>query len=60
MSPAPIRGPNKEEPKGRNLLLLRSGITFALLMSAVSVQILEHALSLPGGVQHLYLAVVLS
>ncbi|MGZ8463470.1 MAG: two-component system sensor histidine kinase NtrB [Candidatus Deferrimicrobiaceae bacterium] len=60
MSPVPIRDPKEAEPKGRNLLLLRSGITFALLMSAVSVQILEPELSLPGGIQHLYIAVVLS
>ena len=60
MSPVSIRDPKEEEPKGRNLLLLRSGITLALLMSAVSVQILEPELSLPGGIQHLYIAVVLS
>ncbi len=60
MSPVPIRDLKEEEPKGRNLLLLRSGVTFALLVSAVSVQILEPALSLPGGFQHLYIAVVLS
>ena len=59
MSPVPIRD-LKEESQGRNLLLLRSGITFALLMSAVSVQILEPELSLPGGIQHLYIAVVMS
>jgi two-component system sensor histidine kinase PilS (NtrC family) len=60
LSPVPIRDLKEEEPKGRNLLLLRSGVTFALLVSAVSVQILEPALSLPGGFQHLYIAVVLS
>ena len=60
MSPVPVRDPKEEEPKGRNLLLLRSGITFALLVSAVSVQLLEPELSLPGGIHYLYAAVVLS
>jgi len=45
---------------GRNLLVLRSGITFALLASAVSVHFREPDLSLPGGFQFLYVAVVLS
>ena len=60
MSPVPIRDLKEGEPKGRNLLLLRSGITFALLASAVSVQIREPELTLPGGFQHLYIAAVLS
>ena len=46
--------------KGRNLLLLRSGITFALLMSAVSVQVREPEFILPGKFQYLYIAIVLS
>ena len=60
MSPVPIRDLKEPEPKSRNLLLLRSGITFALLLSAVSVQILQPEFNLPGGFQHLYIAVVLS
>jgi len=46
--------------KGRNLLLLRSGITLALLVSAVSVQVREPELILPIGFQYLYFAVMLS
>lgn len=45
---------------GRNLIVLRSGITFALLASAVSVHFREPELILPGGFQFLYAAVVLS
>lgn len=45
---------------GRNLLVLRSGITFALLASAVSVHFREPELILPGGFPFLYAAVVLS
>jgi len=55
---APRRG--GEEGAGRNLLVLRSGITFALLASAVSIHIREPDLILPGGFQYLYAAVVLS
>lgn len=46
--------------KGRNLLLLRSGITLALVVSAVSVQIREPELILPAGFQYLCVAVMLS
>jgi two-component system sensor histidine kinase PilS (NtrC family) len=60
LSPVPVRDLKEGEPKGRNLLLLRSGVTFALLVSAVSVQIREPELALPGGFQYLYIAVVLS
>jgi two-component system sensor histidine kinase PilS (NtrC family) len=60
LSPVPIRDQKEGEPKGRNLLLLRSGTTFALLVSAVSVQIREPELIFSGGFQHLYIAVVLS
>ena len=56
--PRPARRGN--EGTGRNLLLLRSGITFALLASAVSVHFREPELILPGGFQFLYAAVVLS
>ncbi|GAB4229087.1 MAG: ATP-binding protein [Deltaproteobacteria bacterium] len=45
---------------GRNLLLIRTGITFALLASVVSVQIRSPELLLTGGFQILYFAVVLS
>jgi two-component system sensor histidine kinase PilS (NtrC family) len=48
------------ETKGRNLLLLRSGVTLALLVSALSVQIRELELVFPAGIQYLYVAVVLS
>lgn len=51
---------SSEETKGRNVLLLRSGITFALLASAVSVHFREPELILSGGFQYLYAAIVLS
>jgi len=54
------RGRKDEATKGRNLLLLRSGITFALLMSAASVQVREPEFILPGKFQYLYIAIVLS
>lgn len=61
---APLAGRGRrrgaEEAQVRNLLLLRSGITFALLASAVSVHFREPELILSGGFQHLYAAVVLS
>ncbi len=60
MSSVPGRGRIEEATQGRNLLLLRAGITFALAASAVSVQIREPDLLLPGGFQYLYIAVVLS
>ena len=60
MSSVPGRGRKEEVTKGRNLLLLRSGITFALLMSAVSVQVREPEFILPGKFQYLYIAIVLS
>ncbi len=45
---------------GRNVLLLRTGITFALLLSAFSVQFRDPELFLVGGFRYLYAAVVLS
>ncbi len=45
---------------GRNLLLVRTGITFALLASVVSVHFQEPELILAGGFKYLYAAVVLS
>lgn len=58
----PSSAPRRQagEGAGRNLLVLRSGITFALLASAVSVHFREPELILPGGFQFLYAAVVLS
>ncbi len=53
-------GRTDQAGQGRNLLLLRTGITFALLASAVSVQIREPDLILPGGFRYLYVSVVLS
>jgi two-component system sensor histidine kinase PilS (NtrC family) len=60
LSSVPGRGRKEEVTKGRNLLLLRSGITFALLMSAVSVLVREPEFILPGKFQYLYIAIVLS
>jgi two-component system sensor histidine kinase PilS (NtrC family) len=45
---------------GRNLLVVRTGITFALLASVVSVHFQEPELFLAGGFKYLYAAVVLS
>ena len=50
----------EEAHKGSNLLLLRSGIILALLVSAVSVQVREPELILPAGFQYLYIGVTLS
>jgi two-component system sensor histidine kinase PilS (NtrC family) len=47
-------------PGGRNFLLVRSGISFALLASVVSVQFRSPDLFFSGGFQFLYLAVLLS
>lgn len=60
MSSVPGRGRKEEATKSRNLLLLRSGITLSLLVSAVSVQVREPNLVLSVGFQYLYVAVVLS
>lgn len=61
VAPAPaLRREGGEEGPGRNLLLLRTGITFALLASAVSVHFREPELILSGGFQYLYAAIVLS
>ncbi len=60
MSQGPVRGRGEEAPGGRNLLLVRTGITFALLASVVSIHIQEPELILAGGFKYLYAAVVLS
>ncbi len=60
MSSVPGRGRKEGEDKARNLLLLRSGVTLALLISALSVQIRDPDLVFPVGIQYLYVAVVLS
>ena len=60
MARAPGEGTGKKRAGGRNLLLIRTGITFALLASVVSVQIRSPELLLTGGFQLLYFAVVLS
>jgi len=57
---APGEGTEGKRVGGRNLLLIRTGITFALLASVVSVQIRSPELLLTGGFQLLYFAVVLS
>jgi len=56
----PGEGTEGKRPGGRNLLLIRTGITFALLASVVSVQIRSPELLLTGGFQSLYFAVLLS
>jgi two-component system sensor histidine kinase PilS (NtrC family) len=59
--PAVSAGGRGEEASGsRNLLLVRTGITFALLASVVSVHFQEPELFLAGGFKYLYAAVVLS
>jgi len=60
LSSVPGRGRKEEKIKSRNLLLLRSGVTLSLLVSAVSVQVREPDLVLSAGYQYLYVAVVLS
>ncbi|MBI5418777.1 MAG: PAS domain S-box protein [Deltaproteobacteria bacterium] len=60
MSSLPVGGRGEEAPGGRNLLLVRTGITFALLASVVSVHFQEPELFLAGGFKYLYAAVVLS
>jgi len=60
LSSVPGRGRKEEATKGRNLLLLRSGVTLSLLVSAVSVQVREPDLVLSVGFQYLYVAVILS
>lgn len=49
-----------EAAGGRNLLLVRTGITFALLASVVTVHFGEPELLLSGGFKYLYAALVLS
>ena len=60
MPSVPGRGRKEEATKSRNLLLLRSGVTLSLLVSAVSVQVRGPDLVLSVGFQYLYVAVVLS
>ena len=60
MSGVPAAGRDGREPEGRNLLLVRSGITFALLASVVSVQLRAPELLLTEEFQLLYYTVVLS
>ncbi len=60
MPPVPARDRGEAGAGGGNLLLLRSGITFALLASVVSVHFREPELLLARGFQYLYAAVVLS
>ncbi len=60
MPAVPAGGPTPEAAGGRNLLLVRTGITFALLASAVSVHLRQPDLLLTGGFQYLYIAVVLN
>jgi len=60
LSSVPGRGRKEEATKSRNLLLLRSGVTLSLLISAVYVQVREPDLVLSVGFQYLYVAVVLS
>ncbi len=56
--PAELRG--AQEPTSRNFLLVRSGISFALLASVVSVQFRAPELLLSEGFRYLYSAVLLS
>jgi two-component system sensor histidine kinase PilS (NtrC family) len=56
----PAQGRGGGPAESRNLLLVRTGITFALLASVVSVQFQEPELFVVGGFKYLYAAVVLS
>lgn len=60
MPAVPSRGRAEGSSGARNLLLVRTGITFALLASVVSVHFQEPELFLAEGFKYLYAAVVLS
>ncbi|MGE5188810.1 MAG: two-component system sensor histidine kinase NtrB [Gemmatimonadota bacterium] len=60
MPPVSARRRGEDGGGARNLLLLRTGITFALLASVVSVHFRDPELLLTRGFQYLYAAVVLS
>jgi two-component system sensor histidine kinase PilS (NtrC family) len=60
MARDPGEGAEGKRAGGRNLLLIRTGITFALLASVVSVQVRSPELLLTDGFQLLYFAVLLS
>jgi len=60
LSGVPAAGRNGGEPGGRNLILVRSVITFALLASVVSVQFRAPELLLTEEFRLLYYTVVLS
>ena len=60
MARDPGEGAEGKRAVGRNLLLIRTGITFALLASVVSVQIRSPELLLTDGFQLLYFALLLS
>lgn len=60
MAPDPGGPRARAEAGGRNLLLVRTGITFALLASVVTVHFSEPELLLSGGFRHLYVALVVS
>jgi len=60
VSAVSVPGRGGEAAGSSNLLLVRTGITFALLASVVSVHFQEPELFLVGGFKYLYAAVVLS
>lgn len=60
MSAVSAGGRREEAAGGHNLLLVRTGITFALLASVVSIHFQEPELIIAGGFRYLYAAVVLS
>ncbi len=60
MPPVPAEGRGAQEQAGRNFLLVRSGISFALLASVATLQFREPELLLSAGFKYLYFAVLLS
>lgn len=60
MPPVPREGREGQGPAGRNFILVRSGISFALLASVVSVQFRAPELFFSEGFKYLYFAVLLS
>ena len=60
MSRLKVGAPERQEASGRNFLLVRSGISFALLASVVSVQFRSPELLLSIEFRYLYFAVLLS
>jgi two-component system, NtrC family, sensor histidine kinase PilS len=60
LTPGPREGHEGQGAAGRNFLLVRTGISFALLASVVTVQWRTPEIPFSAGFQHIYFAVLLS